>query len=55
MRRREAYGRSQQLKRIQEETQRSQQLLEQRKQLQVGPTARLLVSRQLVQMLLGGG
>ena len=36
MRRREAYERSQQLKRIQEETQRSRQLLEQRKQLQVG-------------------
>lgn len=45
MRRREAYERSQQLKRIQEETQRSRQLLEQRRQLQVGRGACGLVWR----------
>ncbi len=36
MKRRDAYERSQAVKRIQEETERSRQLLEQRKQLQVG-------------------
>ena len=35
MKRRDAYERSQAVKRIQEETERSRQLLEQRKQLQV--------------------
>ena len=36
MKRRDKYERSQAAKRIQEETERSRQLLEQRKQLQVG-------------------